>query len=117
MAVSDAHVFPGFLTPVLTQLSFQSHRLLFSHASSRGERGKHAGKKVHLNRVSNSQSPGHEPDTLITEPPGQGASNQQLLLFPNFVSSSSIEMGVLEHFFVTKTHESHHQITQIVLNG
>ena len=33
MAVSDAHVFPGFLTPVLTQLSFQSHQLLFSHAS------------------------------------------------------------------------------------
>ena len=39
MAVGDAHVFPGFLTPVLTQLSFQSHRLLFSHASAevRGE--------------------------------------------------------------------------------
>ena len=34
MAVGDAHVFPGFLTPVLTQLSFQSHRLLFSHASA-----------------------------------------------------------------------------------
>ena len=33
------HVFPGFLKPVLTQLSFQSHRLLFSHASAevRGE--------------------------------------------------------------------------------
>ena len=29
---------PGFLTPVLTQLSFQSHRLLFSHASAQ-ERG------------------------------------------------------------------------------
>ena len=29
MAVVDAHVFPGFLTPVLTQ----SHRLLFSLAS------------------------------------------------------------------------------------
>ena len=28
MAVGDAYVFPGFLTPVLTQLSFQSHRLL-----------------------------------------------------------------------------------------
>ena len=28
------HTFPGFLTPVLTQLSFQSHRLLFSHASA-----------------------------------------------------------------------------------
>ena len=39
MAVGDAHVFPGFLTPVLTQLSFQSHQLLFSHALAevRGE--------------------------------------------------------------------------------
>ena len=27
-------VFPGFLTPVLTQLSFQSYRLLFSNASA-----------------------------------------------------------------------------------
>ena len=34
LVVSDAHVFPGFLTPVLTQLSFQSHQLLFSHASA-----------------------------------------------------------------------------------
>ena len=32
-------VFPGFLTPVQTQISFQRHRLLFSHASAkvRGE--------------------------------------------------------------------------------
>ena len=39
MAVGDTHVFPGFHTPVLTQISFQSHRLLFSHASTevRGE--------------------------------------------------------------------------------
>ena len=39
MAVGDAYMFPGFLTPVLTQLSFQSHRLLFSDASAevRGE--------------------------------------------------------------------------------
>ena len=39
MVVGDAHVFPGFLTPVPIQLSFQSHRLLFSHASAevRGE--------------------------------------------------------------------------------
>ena len=33
MAVSAAHVFPGFLTPALAQFSFQSHGLLFSHAS------------------------------------------------------------------------------------
>ena len=39
MEVGDAHAFPGFLTPVLIQISFQSHRLLFQHASAevRGE--------------------------------------------------------------------------------
>ena len=39
MAVGDAHVFPSLLIPVLTQLSFLSQRLLFSHASAekRGE--------------------------------------------------------------------------------
>ena len=38
MAVCDAYVFPGFLTPVLTQLFFPKP-LLFSHASAevRGE--------------------------------------------------------------------------------
>ena len=34
MAVGDAHMFPGFLTPVLTQISFESHQLLFSYASA-----------------------------------------------------------------------------------
>ena len=33
MAVGDAQVFPVFITPVVTQLSFQSQRLLFSQAS------------------------------------------------------------------------------------
>ena len=39
MAVDDANVFPGFLTPVVTQFSFQSHQLHLSHASAdvRGE--------------------------------------------------------------------------------
>ena len=39
MAIGDAYVFPGFLTPVLTHVIFQSHRLFFSHASAemRGE--------------------------------------------------------------------------------
>ena len=72
MAVG-AHVFPGFLTPVLTQLSFQSHRL-FSHST--GERQTYAGKKIRLYRVSNSQPPGHESDTLTTEPPGRGVVTQ-----------------------------------------
>ena len=69
MAVGDEHVFPGFLTPVLTQISFQSHRLLFSHASAE-VRGENTPKnKVHLNLVSNSQPPGHESNTLTTDPP------------------------------------------------
>ena len=69
MAVGDALTFPGFLTPVLTQLSFQSQRIFFSHASAEVR-----GKKDRLNRVSNSQPPGHESDPLTTEPPGHGQS-------------------------------------------
>ena len=61
------------------------HRLLFSHASgSRGERRNNAGKKVRLNRVSNSQPPGHESDTLTTEPPGRGEKKDKLLIKNNF---------------------------------
>ena len=39
MVVNNAHVFPGFITLILTHISFQSHQLLFSHASAevRGE--------------------------------------------------------------------------------
>ena len=44
-AVGDAHVFPGFLTPVLTQLFFPSHRLLFSHASAE-VRGKNTLERI-----------------------------------------------------------------------
>ena len=43
--VGDANVFPGFLTPELTLVSFQSYRLLFSRAFSRVERRKYAEKK------------------------------------------------------------------------
>ena len=68
MAVSDTHVFPGFLTPVLTLLFFSKPPTTFL----RGERQKKAGKKSCLNRGSNSQPPGHEFDMLTTEPPGRG---------------------------------------------
>ena len=46
----DAPVFPGFLTPVLIQLSFQSHRLLFSHASAevRGKSKLEADVKINF---------------------------------------------------------------------
>ena len=72
MAVGDAYVFPGFLTPVLTQLFFPKPPTTFLTCFCRGERRKHAGKKSRLNRGSNSQPPGHESDTLTTEPPRRG---------------------------------------------
>ena len=69
---SVTHVFPGFLIPVLTQLFFPKPPTTFLTCFCRGERRKYAGKKSCLNRGSNSQPPGHESDTLTTEPPGQG---------------------------------------------
>ena len=65
MAVGDAHVFPGFLTPVLTQFSFQSPLLLFSRAAAevRGEstpEGNLAsnGSRTHNHQVmSSTRSP------------------------------------------------------------
>ena len=75
MAVDDAHVFPGFLTTVLTQLFFPKPPTTFLTCFSKGERRKYAVKKVRLNRVSNSQPTGRESDTLTTEPPGRGLVN------------------------------------------
>ena len=72
MAVGDAHVFPDFLSPVLTQLFFPKPPTTFLTCFCRGGRRKYAGKKSRLNRGSNSEPPGHESDTLTTEPPGQG---------------------------------------------
>ena len=69
MVVSDAHVYPGFLTLVLTQLFFPKPLTTFLTSFSTGERRKYAGNKVCLNRVSNSQPPGFESNTLSTEPP------------------------------------------------
>ena len=63
--------FPGFLTPVLTQLFFPKPPTTFLTCFCRGERRKYAGKKSCLNRGSNSQPPGHVSDTLTTEPPGR----------------------------------------------
>ena len=71
MAVGDAYMFPGFLTPVLTQLFFPKPPTTFLTCFCRGERRKYAGKKSRLNWGSNLQPPGHESDTLITEPPGR----------------------------------------------
>ena len=81
MAVNDAHVFPGFLTPVLTQLFVPKPPTTFLTCFCRGKKRKYTGKKVHLTRETNSQPPGHESDTLTTESPGrrmQSKSSQKL---------------------------------------
>ena len=72
MAVADAYVFPGFLTPVLTLLFFPKPLTASLTCFCKGERPKYAGKKSRLNQGSNSQPPGHELDTLTTEPPWRG---------------------------------------------
>ena len=63
MAVGDAHVFPGSLTPLLTQLSFQSHRLLYSHASA--VRGENRPDREFV--LQNSQHQVMSQDTLTAE--------------------------------------------------
>ena len=72
MAVGDAHVFPGFLTRVPTQVSFQKHRQLFSHASAEVRGENTPERKFALTGDRTHKPPGHESDTLTTEPPGRG---------------------------------------------
>ena len=60
----------------IPQFSLQSLPLLFSQSLAKSERQKCAGKRGEntperefcLNQVSNSQPPGHVPDTLTSEP-------------------------------------------------
>ena len=77
MVVSDAHMLPGSLTPVLTLISFQSPRLLFSHASAE-VRGKNTqernfaptGSRTHNNQVmSLTRSP-------LSHPGDEGRNKQ-----------------------------------------
>ena len=90
MAVGDAHVFPGFLTPVLTQLSFQSHRLLFSHVSEevRGEitperKFASTGSRTHNHQViSPTRSPLSHPGGILLVPsPGFLSIYSSIYLF------------------------------------
>ena len=73
MVVGDAYVFSGFLTPVLTQLFLPKPQTTFLTCFCIGERLKYAGKESRLKWGSNSQPPGHESDTLTTEPPRRGS--------------------------------------------
>ena len=99
MPVGDAHKFLDFLTPVLTQLSFQSPQLLSSHALE--VRGKYAGKKVCLNRVSNSQPRGHESDMFTTEPFGRGKLLVTEGVFDNVVFYQRHKPDHLKHIYLS----------------
>ena len=70
-SVTHNYVFPGFVTPVLTQLFFPKPPTTFLTCLCRSERRKYSGKKSRLNRGSNSQPPGHESDMLTSEPSGR----------------------------------------------
>ena len=84
MAVGDACV--SWLSHTSTNTTFLSKATdYFSHASAE-VRGK---KKSRLNRGSNSQPPGHESDTLTTEPPGWGETRSQQISF-----LSTTQLGV-----------------------
>ena len=113
MAVGDANVFPGFLTPVQTLLFFPKPPTTFLTCFCRGERRTYAGKKSHLNPGSNSQPPGYESDTLTTEPPWRGkdivgkgeiAFDEQFLLFSVFSTDLENSLPFLSNlkFFVCK---------------
>ena len=97
MAVGDAHVFPGFLTPVLTLLFFPKPPTTFLTCFCRGERRKYAGKESRLNRGSNSQQPGHESDTFTTEPPGRGLKSlrEKRINVLRMVVNTNPEKGLL----------------------
>ena len=97
MAVGGAYFFPGFLTPVLTQLFFPKPPTTFLTCFCRGERRKYAEKKSHLNQGSNSEPPGHESDTLTTEPPGRNAdaniltrSNKTTFLIQGWITPTDL---------------------------
>ena len=86
MVNRDAYMFPGFLTPVLTQLFFPKPPTTFLTYFCRGERRKYAGKKSRLNWGSNSQPPGHESETLTTEPLRRDAFKLNQLEIFNFIT-------------------------------
>ena len=93
---SVTHVFSGFLTPVLTPLSFQRRYLLFIHSSAE-VKGENKKKKVHLNRVSNSRPPGHESNTLTTEPPERSPYFEKMVNRKHFRPQSACSEIILNN--------------------
>ena len=84
MAVGDAHVFPGFITHGLTQISLQSHRLLFLHASAEMGAYNMPGKKF-TSTGSRTYNQYKSFENSVRK--GEIARDEQFLLFPHCFQS------------------------------
>ena len=80
MAVGDAYVLPGFLTPVLTQLFFRKPPTTFLTYFCRGERLKYAGKKSRRNFDEDVGKFSKGLENAVGK--GEIARDGQFLLFP-----------------------------------
>ena len=111
MAVGDAHV--SWLSHTSTNTNFLPTTFLTYF--SRGERRKYAGKEFRLNRVSNSQPPGHESEKLTSEPPGRGVVRLTLktgLKLPyNFLYDDNSDERI------TKRHKEEEELSQSLEKG
>ena len=85
MAVGDAHVFPGFLTPVL------SRRLLFSHASAevRGENTPERNFTSSWSRTHNHQ--------VMSLTPGATSRMKMINFSPEYLSLELSKLNRLAH--------------------
>ena len=99
MVVVSAHVFPGFLTPVLILLFFPKSPTTFLTCFCRSEKQKYTVKKVCINRGSNLQPTGHESDMLTTEPP-DGAK------FKRPVDNTELENINITEIYMKKQYKS-----------
>ena len=113
MTVGDAHVFPGFLTPVLTKLFFPKPPSTFLTCVCRGDRRKYAGKKVCLNRGSNQTAPTTQQilKNIVKNPlPNDFLTSVKKKPFENSVEK--IEKGAVTSIF-SCSHDVLHSFRQI----
>ena len=99
---SVTHTFPGSLTPGLTQFSFQSHRLLFSHASAE-VRGKNMLKRKFAS--TGYRTPTHQvmsPTCSSLSQPGRADQDQTAQNVRPLGLILRIQSPIRRYFFIKK---------------
>ena len=87
MAVGDAHVFPGFLTLVLTQLSFQSHQLLFSRVSEERSENTPERKFASIRYLTHNHQVTSHTRSPLSQPDGaKGLWKEEIILLTSIFS-------------------------------